>query len=63
MKILKTIPHLTDAELLRIRNKQKDIRLYNDWQIIYSVQTNEGEKAEKIARILGINVSKIYRIV
>ncbi|MDR2836828.1 MAG: hypothetical protein LBV69_11690 [Bacteroidales bacterium] len=63
MKLLKTIPHLTDEELLQMRNKQKESRQYINWQIIYSVQTNKCERADKIANILGVSRSKLQRII
>lgn len=63
MKILQVKPFLTDKELKKMMNAQKDIRSFRDWQIIYCVQTNFGKKAEEIASILGITTSKIYRTV
>jgi len=63
MKILKTVSHLTNAELKEVLNKQTSIRAYKDWQVIYSVQTNSGKKAEEFSSILGVEKSKIYRII
>ncbi len=63
MKLLKTAPHLTDQELKEVLNEQKSIRAFRDWQIIYSVQTNYGKKADDISVILGVSKSMIYRIV
>lgn len=61
MKILSTKPHLTDEELKRKMNSQKDIRSFKDWQIIYCVQINYGKTAEEIAAMLGITTTKIYK--
>jgi transposase len=63
MKLLKTHPHFTDLELKSIMKSQKNIRAFQDWQIIYSVQTNYGKKAEEFADILGISKHKIYNII
>lgn len=61
MKVLETKPYLTDEELKKKMNVQKDIRSFRDWQIIYCVQINYGKKAEEIAAMLGITVTKIYK--
>ncbi len=63
MKLLKTVSHFTDQELKKILKKQKSIRAYADWLIIYSVQTNYGKKADEFANILGIKKSKIYNVI
>ncbi|KAA6323164.1 hypothetical protein EZS27_027372 [termite gut metagenome] len=47
MKQLKTVPHLSDNELFQHMSKQKDLRAFCDWQIITTVQTNNGKKAEE----------------
>jgi len=60
MRILKIKSHLTDKEIFAILSSQKEVRAYRDWQIIYSVQTNQGIKAEELSQILGITKSKIY---
>ncbi len=60
---MKTKPHLTDIELFKKLNEQSELRAYQDWQIIYSVQKNAGTKSETIAQILGISQSKIYRVI
>lgn len=43
--------------------RQKDIRLFQYWQILYCIQTNPGKRAEEYSVLLGVDVSKIYRIV
>ncbi len=63
MKVLRTQAHLTDQELKAVLASQSATRGYKDWQIIYSVQTNTGKKAEEIASILGVNKHKIYHVI
>jgi len=60
MKILKTYPHFTDAELKEKMNSQTNVRAFQDWQIIYSVQTNYGKTAEEFAKIFGVSKQKIF---
>ncbi len=48
MKILEIKPHLTDEELKKTMNAQKDIRSFRDWQIIYCVQINYGKKLKRL---------------
>ena len=63
MKKLQTLPHYSDESLKEIMDSQTEIRAFRDWQIIYSVQTNLGRKAEDIAGILGIKKSKVLRVI
>jgi transposase len=63
MRILQVTAYLTDHELKEIMNKQKDVLIFRDYQIIYSVQTNFGKKAEEIAKSLGISTNKVYKTV
>ncbi|MDR2913897.1 MAG: winged helix-turn-helix domain-containing protein, partial [Tannerella sp.] len=63
MKKLQTVSHYSDKELKNILDSQTEIRAFRDRQIIYSVQTNPGKKAEEIAGILGIKISKVLRVI
>jgi len=63
MKILKTYPHFTDAELKEKMNSQTKVRAFQDWQIIYSVQTNYGKTAEEFAKIFGVSKQKIFQVI
>ncbi|KAA6307354.1 hypothetical protein EZS27_040977 [termite gut metagenome] len=63
MKQLKTVSHLSDNELLQRLSKEKDLRSFRDWQIITAVQTHTGKKAEEIASVLGVSLSKVYHTV
>jgi len=63
MRILQIKPYLTDKELKAIMNKQKAVSAFRDYQIIYSVQTNFGKKAEDIAKGLGLSTNKVYKTV
>jgi len=63
MNVLKTVPHLTNTELLGKMKSQKKTRAFLDWQIIYSVQTNPGKKADEFAAILGVSKHKIYKVI
>ncbi|MBI2270138.1 MAG: hypothetical protein HYU69_07235 [Bacteroidetes bacterium] len=60
---LKVKPHLSKQALLKKLQGQKDVRLFQYWQIIYSVSTNPGKQAEEYASLLGINKEKVYRLV
>lgn len=60
---LKVQPHLKLSALKRKLQEQKDVRLFQYWQIIYSVAFNPGRKAEEYSSILGINKEKVYRLV
>jgi transposase len=62
MRLLKTKPHYSDAELLKKLHSQKDINTFKSWQIIYAVQTSANSKAIEISNVLGITKSKIYRL-
>jgi transposase len=63
MRILQVKPYLADNELKCLMNSQKDVSSFRDYQIIYSVQTNFGKKAEEISDILGITKNKVYKTV
>ena len=63
MRILQVKPHLTSKELQKIMNRQKSVATFKDYQIIYSVQTNLGKKAEEIAKTLGVSTNKVYKTV
>ena len=63
MRILKTNPYLTDAELKKEMNSQKGVQSFRNYQIIYSVQTNYGKKGEEIAQILGVTKNKVFKTV
>ena len=63
MRILQVKPYLTDNDLKAIMNKQRDVAAFRDYQIIYSVQTNFGKKAEDIAKGLGLSSNKVYKTV
>jgi hypothetical protein len=61
MRVLKIEPHLSEAELKKVMNSQKSIHDFNDWQIIHSVQANQGKKASEIADILCVKTENIYK--
>jgi len=60
MRILKTNLYLTDDALKKEMNSQKKVELFKDYQILYSVQTNSGRKAEEIAQILGVTKNNVF---
>ena len=60
---LKTAAHLDNKALRQKMLSQKDIRLFQYWQVIFCVQTNPGKKAEEYASLLGMAKEKLYRIV
>ena len=60
---LKVKPHLSNQALLKKLQGQKDVRIFQYWQIIYCVSTNPGKKADEYASLLGINKEKVYRLV
>ncbi|KAA6331617.1 hypothetical protein EZS27_019798 [termite gut metagenome] len=63
MKHFKVFPHLNTEELLSVLHSQKEIRAFKDWQIIYSVAVNVGKTAAELSVLLGVNKSRIYRII
>ena len=63
MRLLTIKFYLTDNELKRGMNSQKRADDFRDYQIIYSIRTNIGIKAEDISGILGITKNKIYKTV
>jgi transposase len=63
MRILQVKPYLTDRELKEKMDHQKRVDLFKDYQIIYSVQTNFGKKADEIAKTLGITKNKVFKTV
>lgn len=60
---LKVVSHLNKSQLIEKMNIQKDIRLFQYWQIVYIVYNNPGKKSEEYASLLGINKEKVYRII
>jgi transposase len=60
---LKTKPYLSNEALKAKLAGHKDVRIFQYWQIVYSVQINFGKKAEDIAGILGVEKAKVYRTV
>jgi hypothetical protein len=63
MKRLLAKPYLSNGQLKSKMQEQTELNSYINWQIIYSVQTNFGAKAELISSILGISIYKIYRVI
>lgn len=63
MRLLHIQPHLDNKTLQKRMQIQQDVRLFQCWQIIYCIQTNPGKQAEEYAALLGVDVSKVYRIV
>lgn len=63
MRVIHLKEHLEGRELLERMNVQKDLRLFRYWQILYCIHSNAGKRAEEYANLLGVDVSKIYRVV
>ena len=63
MKILKTVPHFSDESLKEIMYSHTELRAFQDWQIIYSVQTNYGKRSEEFAGMLGVAKSKVLYVI
>jgi transposase len=63
MKQLKVVMHLSNQDLFKLMRSQKDVRRYQELQIIYAVQTNAGTKSEVLSSLLGVSKSKIFRTV
>lgn len=62
MRLLQLKPHLDTKALLKKMRSQQDVRLFQYWQIIYSIQSNPGKKAEEYGSLLGMAAAKVYRI-
>ena len=63
MSKLQTVAHYSDNDLKAILDSQFELRAFQDWQIIYSVQTNPGKRAQEIADILGVRKSKVLHVI
>lgn len=63
MQILKLKPHLTTEEISKKLANSSNVRISGYWQIILSISFNPSRKAEEYALFLGINKSKVYKIV
>lgn len=63
MQHLKVKSHVSLEKLKELTNTQTEVRSFKEWQIIYLVSTNQGKTAEEIAEFLGLNKSKLYRII
>jgi transposase len=66
MKILKTVPHFTNEEIREIRDSFTEIRAFIDWQIILSVQENQGKEikeSSEFASMLGVTKSRVHYVI
>lgn len=63
MRLLNIRPHLDSQSLYKRMHQQKDIRLFQYWQLLYRIQSVPGKQAKEYAALLGVDVSKVYRIV
>lgn len=63
MSVLKLVTHLSAGELKEQLGKEKEIRFFKYWQILYAVAVQPGIKAKTIAFLLGTSVSTVLRIV
>lgn len=55
--------HLTTVAIRQKMQSSKDIRSFQQWQILYSVSINPGVKSESIAGILGVSSQVLLRTV
>ena len=63
MRILQLKPHLTTSELSVKLSTCLNVHQRSYWQILLSVSFNPNKKAEEYASFLGVNKSKIYKVV
>jgi transposase len=63
MRLISIHPHLDTKSLHQKMQEQRDVRLFQYWQIVYCIQSSPGKQAKEYAALLGVRVSKIYRIV
>lgn len=63
MRTIKLNPHFTKEEIIQQLNHEKEIRLFQEWQIILSITNNYNAKAEDIADFLCCKKRKIYETV
>jgi transposase len=63
MRTLKLKNHLSSKEIQKELKAQRDHHKWLYWQIIYSVSINQGKSSEIIAKILGVEKSKVYRTI
>ena len=63
MRRLQILPHLSVRELKENLNKEKDVRLFRYWQLLYTVSLNPGKTDEEYAQMLALGKDNVYRIV
>jgi len=63
MRILQLKPYLTTAELSSKLASCANAHHKSYWQILLSVSFNPNKKADEYASFLGINKSKVYKVV
>jgi transposase len=63
MAILQLKPHLTVAQLKERMEKERQVRAFKRWQVLYCVAMQSGIKAEEVALALGSSTSIVRRTV
>lgn len=63
MQHLKVKLHVSLEKLKELTNSQIEVRSFKEWHVIYLVATNQAKTAKEIAEFLGLNKSKLYRII
>jgi len=63
MRTIKLKEHFSKDEIIQFLNSEKDIRFFQEWQIILSITNNCKAKADEIANYLCCNKRKVYETV
>jgi transposase len=63
MAILQLKPHLTVEQLKERMQKERKVHCFKRWQILHTVATNSGIRAQQIALLLGTSLNVVRRTV
>ena len=63
MAVLRLAAHLSAEQLKEHLRKEKQVRFFKYWQILYAVATQPGIKAKAIAALLSTSIGTVRRIV
>ena len=63
MRTLHLKSHYSSKQLKENLNKEKDVRLFRYWQLLYIISTNPGKKDAEYAQMVAMGKDNAYRIV
>ena len=63
MRTLHLKSHFSSKQLKENLNKEKDVRLFRYWQLLYIISTTPGKKDAEYAQMVAMGKDNVYRIV